>query len=96
MLTHSKPIQRDTTKNGNRLMMPAIGLKRPEDSSDAGKFDEKIKCRTNPTNASSTTYEIGMACFKDGTPEVVTLQEPTDQVFRQSRRDGRAKQVFFS
>ena len=69
MSTHSKPIQRNTTKNGPRLVMPAIGLERPEDSADAGKFDEKIKCRTNPTDASSTTYEIGMDYFKDGTPE---------------------------
>ena len=49
--------------------MPAIGLERPEDSADTGKFDEKIKCQTNPTNASSTTYKIGMAYFKDKTPE---------------------------
>ena len=30
---------------------------------------KKIKCRVNPTNASSTTYMIRMTYFKDGTPE---------------------------
>ena len=69
MLTHSKPIKKQTTRNGTRLMMPAIGLERLEDLTNAGKLDEKIKCRTNPTNASSTTYKIGMSYFKDGTPE---------------------------
>ena len=69
MSTHSKPTQRNTTKNSTRLMIPVIGLERPEDSANAGKFDGKIKCRTNPTDASSTTYKIGMAYFKDGTPE---------------------------
>ena len=66
MLTHSKPMERKTTKNRTRLVMPAIRLKIPEDSANAGKFDEKIKCRTNPTDASSTTYENEMAYFKDG------------------------------
>ena len=69
MSKHSKPMDRKTTKNGTCLVMPAIGLERPQDSADAGKFDKKIKCQTNPTNASSTTYKIGMAYFKDGTPE---------------------------
>ena len=68
-MTHSKPIQRNIIKNSTCLVMPAIGLERPEDLADTGKFDEKIKCQTNPTNASSTTYEIRMACFKERTPE---------------------------
>ena len=36
---------------------------------EAGKYAEKIKCRTNPSDATSTTYEIPMAYFKEGTPE---------------------------
>ena len=57
------------TRNGTYLVTPAIGLERLEKYADAGKFDKKIKYRTNPTNTSSTTYKIGMAYFKDGTPE---------------------------
>ena len=33
------------------------------------KFDKKIKCGTNPSDASSTTYKICMTYFKEGTPE---------------------------
>ena len=69
MSTHSKPVKKNTTKNGTCRVMPAIGLERSEDLTDAGKFDKKIKCQTNPTNASSTTYKMGMAYFKEGTPE---------------------------
>ena len=57
-----------TAKNGTRPLKPAIGLKRP-DRGDKSKHDEKIKCRTNPGDADSTTYKIPMAYFRDGTPE---------------------------
>ena len=60
--------QRTTAKNGTRLLKPAISLRRPE-KKDEGKHDEKIKCRTNPGEADSTTYEIPVAYFKDGSPE---------------------------
>ena len=69
MLTHSKSMDKPTTRNSTRLVTPAIGLERSEKYSNAGKFNKKIKCRTNPSNASSTTYKIGMVCFMDGTPE---------------------------
>ena len=68
MSTHSKPADKNTTRSGTRLVTPAIGLDRP-DETEAGKFDEKVKCRTNPGDASSTTYEIGMTYFKEGSPE---------------------------
>ena len=67
MLRHSKPLDKATSRNGTRLVTPAIGLARPDKYSEAGKFDEKIKCCTNPSDASSTTYKIRMACFKEGT-----------------------------
>ena len=58
------------TRNGTRLATPAIaGLERSEKYSNVGKFGKKKKCRTNPTNTSSTTYKIGMVYVKDGTPE---------------------------
>ena len=65
----SKPQEnnKSTTKNGIKLIKPPIGLERPKQES--GKYSEKIKCRTNPADASSTTYEIPMEYFKEGTPE---------------------------
>ena len=63
----SKPQERSTTKNGIKLIKPPIGLERPKQES--GKYSEKIKCRTNPEDASSTTYKIPMEYFKEGTPE---------------------------
>ena len=66
--THSRKIERMTTKNGTRLLKLAIGLKRP-DKGDEGKHDEKIKRRTNPGEVDSTTYKIPMAYFRDGTPK---------------------------
>ena len=61
--------ERTTAKNGTRLLKPAIGLRRPEQKDEGKNADEKIKCRTNPTDANSTTYEIPMSYFRDGTPE---------------------------
>ena len=69
MLTHSKPLEKSTSRNGTCLVTPAIGLARLDKYSKAGKFDEKIKYRTNPSDDSSTTYEIRMAYFKEGSPE---------------------------
>ena len=63
-LTHSK---HDTSKNGTRLLKPAIGLKRQK--KDEGKHNEKIKCCTNPSNSDSTTYKIHIAYFRDRTPK---------------------------
>ena len=34
---------------------------------------KKIKWRTNPTNASSTTYKIGREYFENSTPEEYIL-----------------------
>ena len=67
--THSQPSERTTAKNGTRLLKPAIGLARPSKSEENKTHDEKIKCRTNPADAESTTYEIPMSYFRDGTPE---------------------------
>ena len=36
---------------------------------DEGKHNNKIKCRTKPGDADSTSYKIPMAYFRDGTPE---------------------------
>ena len=68
MLTHSKPMKKTTTRNSTCLVTPATGLERSEKYVDLGKFDKKMKFRTNPTNASSTTYKIRMEYFKDVTP----------------------------
>ena len=66
--TPSRPVKRVTAKNGTRLLKLTIGLKRPE-KGDEGKHDKQIKCRTNPNNADSTTYEISMAYFRARTPK---------------------------
>ena len=66
--SQSKPQQDcSTTCNGIKLIKPPIGLERPKE--DSGKYAEKIKCRTNPADANSTTYDIPMMYFKEGTPE---------------------------
>ena len=103
----SKPQERSTTRNGIKLIKPPIGLERPKQES--GKYSEKIKCRTNPTDANSTTYEIPMEYFKEGTPEewlifqdklgrCITGQNATSGVakFALTRRllDGQAKTAF--
>ena len=105
--TQSKPQERSTTRNGIKLIKPPIGLERPKQES--GKYSEKIKCRTNPADASSTTYEIPMEYFKEGTPEewlifqdklgrCITGQNATSGVakFALTRRllDGQAKTAF--
>ena len=67
--SQSKQGERTTTRHGTRLLKPVIGLPRPEDLEENKSPDEKIKCRTNPTDADSTTYEIPMSYFRNGTPE---------------------------
>ena len=65
---HSKQQQeKSTTLNGIKLIKPLIGLEKPND--EAGKYAKRIKCRTNPTDATYTTYDIPMGYFKEGTPE---------------------------
>ena len=103
----SKPQERSTTKNGIKLIKPPIGLERPKQES--GKYSENIKCRTNPEDASSTTYDIPMEYFKEGTPEewlifqdklgrCITGQNATSGAvkFALTRRllDGQAKTAF--
>ena len=60
---------RTVARNGIRLLKPAIGLKRPEIKDEGKSANKKIKCRTNPMDADSTTYKIPMSYFRDGTPE---------------------------
>ena len=65
---HSKQQQeRSTTRNGIKLIKLPIGLERPKQ--EASKYAKQIKCRTNPADATSTTYDIPMGYFKEGTPE---------------------------
>ena len=68
MQTQNKPSERVNVKKGTRLIKLTIGLKRPE-KGDEGKHDKKIKCRTNPNVADSTTYKIPMAYFRAGIPK---------------------------
>ena len=59
--------EKSTTRNGIKIIKPPIGLERPKE--EAGKYSEKIKCRTNPADATSTTYNIPMVYFKEGKHE---------------------------
>ena len=79
-------------KNRTRLLKLAIGFQRPE-KDDEGKHDKKIKCHTNPNNADSTTYEIPMAYFRDGTHEewIMFKKNLTRCMTRQNETGGATK-----
>ena len=59
--------ERNTTHNGIKLINYPIGLERPKEEAD--KYANKIKCQTNPADTTSTTYDIPMVYFKEGTLE---------------------------
>ena len=88
---HSKQQEKSTTRNGIKLIKPPIGLERPKDK--AGKYAEKIKCRTNPADATSTTYNIPMGYFKEGTPEewLIFMDRLGRCITRQNTTSGAAK-----
>ena len=72
--TYSK--QQDTfasncmRRGGFRLVTPPIGLSHPAEKNKDGNYEfEKIKCCTNPGDANSTTYEVPLEYFKEGTPK---------------------------
>ena len=65
---HSRQVEKMTAKTEQGCWNQPLVFKRPE-RGDEGKHDKKIKCRTNPNNADSTTYKIPMAYFRDRTPE---------------------------
>ena len=91
-LKQSKPQQeRRTTCNGIKIIKPPIGLERPKQESS--KYAKKIKCRTNPADASSTTYNIPMEYFKEGTPEEwLIFQDRLDRcITGQNATSGAAK-----
>ena len=75
--TLSKPDQDKTVnransmKRGNFRVVPApIDLARPSEKINDGNYEfEKIKCRTNPSDPDSTTYEVPLEYFATGTPE---------------------------
>ena len=75
--THSKQDKvtaysdtRSIKRGGYRLVPPPIGLFRPAEKIKDGNYKfEKIKCRTNPGDANSTTYKVALEYFKEGTPE---------------------------
>ena len=53
-----------------RVVTAPIGLSRPSIQINDGHYEfEKIKCRTNPGDPNSTTYEVPLEYFKEGTPE---------------------------
>ena len=88
--TQRKSTKRATAKNKTRLLKLAIGLKQPE-KGDEGKFDEKIKCRTNLGDADSTTYKNSMAYFRAGAPkEWLLFKKKLTQCMTRQNATGRA------
>ena len=63
--------QTNSMKRGNFRVVPApIDLARPAEKINDSNYEfEKIKCRTNPSDPDSTTYEVPLEYFATGTPE---------------------------
>ena len=56
-------------RGGFRVVTAPIGLSRPTERLNDGNYKfEKIKCRTNPGDPESTTYEVLLEYFAKGTP----------------------------
>ena len=60
---------RNSTRYGTRLQQPTIGLHKPKQEEKGKEFFEIIKCRTNPSSATSLIYEIPIRYLDRGTPE---------------------------
>ena len=82
-----------TTCNSIKSIKPPIRLERSKE--DSGEYAEKIKCRTNPANANSTTYGILIMYFKEGTPEewLIFMDQLRRCITRQNATSGAAKFV---
>ncbi len=67
----SQAFKNSSMKRGNFRVVPApIDLARPSEKINDGNYEfEKIKCRTNPSDPDSTTYEVPLEYFSTGTPE---------------------------
>ena len=52
-----------------RMIQPVIGLERPVKKTLSKDESLVFKLRSNPTDETSTTYELTVPFFKHGTPE---------------------------
>ena len=84
---------RNSTRNRARQQKPPIGLDRPKQEEKGKEYFEIIKCRTNPSSASSLTYEIPMRYFDRGSPEEwLTYKDKLEKCFTgQNLTNGPAK-----
>ena len=71
-MSHSKPVDFSTgvtAKNGRTPVEPPIALVRPDNATLRKGQYHTYKLRTNPTSASSSTYELDVPLFSTGTVE---------------------------
>ena len=56
-------------ETATRYIVPIIGLERPEKPTLTKGEYVVLKCRTNPTEESSSTYDLPFPYYSTGTPE---------------------------
>lgn len=69
----SLPLSSIRTPTGTRMITPVIPLTRPVKKEARKDNMLTFKLRTNPAQADSTTYELSVTFFSDGTPEELLL-----------------------
>ena len=66
--THSK-LKVSNGEVSIRYIVPIIGLERPEKPTLTKGEYVVLKCRTDPTDDSSSTYDLPIPYYSTGTPE---------------------------
>ena len=66
--THSKHTSKEVSASHTRYIVPIIGLNRPENTLSKGEYTVLI-CRTDPTDETSSSYDLPIPYFSTGTPE---------------------------
>ena len=67
--THSKIASKEVSTNYVRYIVPIIGLERPEKPTLTKGEYVVLKCRTDPTDEDSSTYDVPIPYYSTGTPE---------------------------
>ena len=53
-----------------QITIPLIGIESPTGTDHKGEYNKKINCHTNFQDVMTSSYEIPMVFFRDGTPDV--------------------------
>ena len=65
----SKPVEKQVSTNNVRYIVPIIGLERPvKPTLTKGEY-VVLKCRTDPLDEGSSTYDLPIPYYSTGTPE---------------------------